>query len=59
MDELKTNEGVVKRLIYRFKDGTLLNVVDERNKDVTATIDRDQLYDWIRRMHGYNVLDGI
>lgn len=58
IDEFKANQGVVKRLSYRFRDGALLNVIDEKNKDVTATINRDQLYDWIRRMHGYDVLDG-
>ena len=41
-----------RKLTYYFEGGRLAQVVDEKDKDVTAEIDQDYLHYWIRRVFG-------
>jgi hypothetical protein len=50
VESLKQDSGVAKRLTYYFAKGQLSQVIDENKYNVTETVDRQRLYNWIRYM---------
>lgn len=50
IDYIKTIDNKTKKLTYYFGGEQLMKVIDEGKNDVTSSIDKRQLYDWIRRM---------
>ncbi|AYB29513.1 hypothetical protein D4L85_02450 [Chryseolinea soli] len=50
VDSITTADNRTRKLTYYFGGGQLTNVVDENKNDVTNTVNKQQLYLWIRRM---------
>lgn len=56
IDFIRDNTNVTRKLTYYFGSGELKEVLDENRKNVTTTIDKQQLYHWIRRMFTDDVI---
>lgn len=50
IERITTKDNSTKVLTYYFGGGQLTNVFDGDKNDVTSSINKQQLYDWIRKM---------
>ena len=56
IDHINTNDNKTRKLTYYFGGGQLLSVIDESNRDVTSTINKGLLYNWIRRIFSDQII---
>lgn len=56
IDNIKFNDNTTNKVTYYFTGGQLTQVIDKNNIDITTSINKEELYDWIIRMFGKSAI---